>query len=984
MKPLDAILLLGPTASGKTPLGNELQHRGLGARPCFHFDFGRILREVAAGRIAGISSEERREIQQLLERGALMEPHHLPLAEKLIRDKIRKVPSSHLLVLNGLPRNLTQARALTRFFQIRGLIHLDCPPETSLHRIACDTDGDRERRTDDQTDLVRQKFEIFQRETQPLLSWYQEQDVPILTVPVQTETTAVLVAEQVNAEWGGAQLRTVRGRPVIFADGLPTSSAVYCDYILRGDWAERVGEFAESGVKIFHLPLPHGDTGKGEDYFDSAFWTGDGQYPDTDDQYALALDRQVEIILAACPDARFYVKFWTTPPLAWTREHPEDMQTDEDGHAYREASLASPRLHRDINRYMRHLVTCCESRYWGDRILGYLGVPYGEGCMQLTIAGKMFDVSPATENAFAQWLKQRYPTDQALQNAWHNPEITLETARIPRDRDWLKKSRETIPSLQGRPLDDASISTNSGGKPVGLFHWAEEADTAIPRDYCRFMREQFLTWVRALSQGIKEATADFGRKRLLGLDIIKQHQIGWQIKSSFDGIGDGKSFPHMFAFSGSFDMAPLLNEPGLDLVWNPADYFARTLGFGWESEGLTSSLILRGKTAMIEDDARCYVGSGRQEQGAFRNDIEVRAGLLRNAAVALSRGVQNYWCNVGSSYFHAPGIQRSVRDITRLFQQLSTHPHRETPDAIAMVVDDTALLYEDFTSSYHSLALIHQRVRALAHCGVPYRIFLLSDLEHEAMPAYRTWLFPNLFRVDDQVIALLRHRVLRHGNLAIFGPATGITDGQILSPKPASTLLGVPMELLPRTTVRHVIIQDSGHPITHELPAAMTYGDSLPYGPTLVPEDAAMELSGVTALGHANTCWFIHRTGLFLRECGKGAAGNGQPGERGADDYAMVWSVAMPLPPELLRACARYAGSHIWCEENDVISASDSLVSLHSVKQGARTIKLPRPLLVRDALTNRAVGSGPIQQIRLRITPPATRIFTLEEPAGAE
>jgi hypothetical protein len=218
--------------------------------------------------------------------------------------------------------------------------------------------------------------------------------------------------------------------------------------------------------------------------------------------------------------------------------------------------------------------------------------------------------------------------------------------------------------------------------------------------------------------------------------------------------------------------------------------------------------------------------------------------------------------------------------------------------------------------------------------------------------------------------------VLRDGNLALFGPSTGISDGKHLGAEGATALLGVPMELIPRSAVRHVIVQDFGHPITRELPANLTFGDSLPYGPTLMPAEWGVEKAGGAPLGHATACWFIHRTGLFLKEAGLGAAGNGKPGARGAGDYAALWTSAMPLPANLLRAAARYAGSHIWCEEDDVIYASDSLLAVHSTKRGPRTLRLPRPCRVTDAVTGQELGKG-LREITVEIAPPETRVFEL-------
>ena len=45
---LRALLLVGPTGSGKTPLGNWLEQNGLRGVRAHHFDFGTNLRRVVA------------------------------------------------------------------------------------------------------------------------------------------------------------------------------------------------------------------------------------------------------------------------------------------------------------------------------------------------------------------------------------------------------------------------------------------------------------------------------------------------------------------------------------------------------------------------------------------------------------------------------------------------------------------------------------------------------------------------------------------------------------------------------------------------------------------------------------------------------------------------------------------------------------------------------------------------------------------------
>jgi hypothetical protein len=789
--------------------------------------------------------------------------------------------------------------------------------------------------------------------------------------------------EMSNPNNTGATIVVRNGRPVILHDGVVVPRATYFDRIMwhkKAQWEERVRAFVNDGVTVFHLTTPRGNN----DPYGCAFWTDEDVYPlenqpkDQDISFGnpLSLQGQVDYILSIQPGAKFYVDCGTMAPVAWTTKHPDHTQTDEDGHTHLAASLSSALYLEGLSRYLRHLVTYCEGQAWGPRIIGYKILPLGEGTMPLTDAGKFFDCSGENERVFRVWLKTQYPNVEALRQAWCEPGVTFEQARIPRDREWLAKRASANPSLNGQALDDKHPLHGKG-----LLHWTEPQNMRRELDYAAFQRMHFLTWLRTMTTAVKAQCADLKRSRLVGFDVTKQPLMGWEIMSAFNGQGDGQNFPNILFLSGSCDVGEFLDDPDLDFIWTPADYTARGMGFAYEAEGVTDSLVLRGKAMLIENDARCYVGQGSHEQGAFRNEQETEAGLLRNAAMILSRGLYDYWCNVTGdvkSYFSDPGIHRIIAKITPMLDRLDTAPHRETRDAIAMIIDDTSPVHEDLSSGYQYLSVVWQRVLELGRCGVPYRLYLLSDLKKDNFPAYKVYLFPNLFKVDDEVLALLRQKVLRDGNAAIFGPGTGITDGVRLHAEGASRLLGVPMELAPYSAARHVMVQDQGHPITCELPANLTYGDSQVYGPLLLPEEGAVEKAGAVALGLATACWSLNRTGLFIKEFGQGAGGNGRPdAKRGADDYAVVWSEAVPVPSTLLRSVARYAGCNIWCESDDVIYASDTLVAIHTAKAGPRTLLLPRACEVRDALTGDLVARD-CRTIELTLRSPDTRIFQLK------
>jgi MFS family permease len=184
----EALLLLGPTGSGKTPLGSWLEQNSSGGRRCYHFDFGANLRAVVAGETAGaFTAGEIRFLRRVLEEGALLEDEQFPLAARILDGFIarRNVQPNDRLILNGLPRHLAQAQALERKLTVRGVIQLDCDAPTVAGRLRCNTGGDRAQRTDDTNALVARKLAIFHERTRPLLDYYQRQSVPVLRLTVE-------------------------------------------------------------------------------------------------------------------------------------------------------------------------------------------------------------------------------------------------------------------------------------------------------------------------------------------------------------------------------------------------------------------------------------------------------------------------------------------------------------------------------------------------------------------------------------------------------------------------------------------------------------------------------------------------------------------------------------------------------------------------------------------------------------------------------
>lgn len=189
-----AMLLLGPTGAGKTPLGQLLEKRGLPRGRCLHFDFGATLREVVERDAADaiLSRADVDFLRGVLESGALLEERHFPIAERLLRSFLARhdADGQTVIVLNGLPRHVGQARALEPLLDVREVVYLACTEETVFQRIGSNVGGDRGERNDDSRVAVRRKLEIFGQRTAPLLEYYRARGTAVRQIMVGADTTA--------------------------------------------------------------------------------------------------------------------------------------------------------------------------------------------------------------------------------------------------------------------------------------------------------------------------------------------------------------------------------------------------------------------------------------------------------------------------------------------------------------------------------------------------------------------------------------------------------------------------------------------------------------------------------------------------------------------------------------------------------------------------------------------------------------------------
>jgi adenylate kinase len=204
------LVVLGKQGAGKGTQSQLLCERyGLA-----HISTGDILRAaVQAGTPLG------NEVKSVLEAGQLVSDD---LVNKLVEDRFKESDAVKGAVLDGFPRNTGQAQALERLLGEGGIklcIYIDLANELVIQRLSSrrvcqecgttykDSDpaaisgtcevcgGDVVQRSDDKPDVIAKRLESFERDTFPLLSYYESRD---LLVKVRGDQPVDAVSAAIN------------------------------------------------------------------------------------------------------------------------------------------------------------------------------------------------------------------------------------------------------------------------------------------------------------------------------------------------------------------------------------------------------------------------------------------------------------------------------------------------------------------------------------------------------------------------------------------------------------------------------------------------------------------------------------------------------------------------------------------------------------------------------------------------------------------
>ena len=165
-KKFRCVLLFGAPGTGKGTQGGIL-----GNIPGFyHLAVGDVFRSV------DVNSPTGKEIQQYVSKGQLV-PDELTI--KIWKNALHAYialstykPWEDLLILDGLPRSLEQAKLIEDEIDVLGIVHLDCENQEDMIRRIQKRAIQSNRADDAKESVIRHRFDVYKEISAPVLNYY--------------------------------------------------------------------------------------------------------------------------------------------------------------------------------------------------------------------------------------------------------------------------------------------------------------------------------------------------------------------------------------------------------------------------------------------------------------------------------------------------------------------------------------------------------------------------------------------------------------------------------------------------------------------------------------------------------------------------------------------------------------------------------------------------------------------------------------------
>lgn len=408
-----------------------------------------------------------------------------------------------------------------------------------------------------------------------------------------------------------AEVKPYNGAPTMFVNNAPLyPSGFRCWPLEDAEYSAVLRAMSQAGVKVYFVDIHLGE-----------YWTGEGEFhPEKIDAAVKAITDNVSEPLIIPIIGLHHNMFWWYYKNISERTidglNPDDKTAVQK--AYACVSFGSMKFRTEAADAIRRILKHIEKQSYGGKVIGYQ-IAYGaynEWIPWGLNNRKYVDFNPGYVALFREWLKQKYKSDAALQNAWKQKDTSLTSAR-----PFLGRTVNDQNPVKGRFIDPA-------------------------------VKKQLLDNREFMSELVTDTALFFA-------GVIKQATSGKALVGMYSGAN--YQYQHLIK---------LLKSKDIDFLCSSTGYGDRAAnGVTYDQCFTLESLRAHNKIYLHDADIRTYMFpaskaeyfGGTTDFGRLRNVYDSIMVLRREWGAMMIHGDGIVWLNIlRQPVFQVPGIMRDI------------------------------------------------------------------------------------------------------------------------------------------------------------------------------------------------------------------------------------------------------------------------------------------------------------------------------------
>lgn len=376
-----------------------------------------------------------------------------------------------------------------------------------------------------------------------------------------------------------------------------------------------------------------------------------------------------------------------------------------------------------------------------------------------------FDYSESNRKALCRYLREVYGTDAALQKAWGDASVTLDTARNPSVAEF-----RSVPAFDDRPGFGRRLADCRRFVAVGP--------------------------ARALNRFAKTLRRSFGRPCLVDT---------WYTST-------------IWSQPGRLALDELIKDDGVNVIVTVSGYsFKRALdGPGASADNSIAGLNLRGLLYVQEMDHRSWRterpgGFMSSDSIAIPQDEQDFGNQIRRdaASVIAAGGAGFHLFDMFGSWYHGSRVKDAIREVFALNRFATNRAGKYALPRIGIFTDEKARLLRENT--YDNIDVVWRT------SGVMPAIHYLADIENPALPEYDLYIAYHPVTITAAQIDAFKRLAAKRGKVLAVVGETGCASRDFADASEALARLGMKVKAHPGVSIDEGVVADVDDPLTKGL-----------------------------------------------------------------------------------------------------------------------------------------------------------------------